>query len=680
MFVGRVGVGRSAEESAVESVERVARPPHAAAAAFHALIPAVLIVILSFRAGGYFPGATAVAALALVVVLGVRGAVSDRPFAGLSRTYVVGASLLGLLALWTLVSGTWSDAPARAVVEYDRVLLYALVFVLMGAWGRTEDRLRWIVRAIAAAAFVVCLCGLATRLLPDVWGVTPAVAAERLSYPLTYWNSLGLLAALGLVLSFALTSDDREHPAGRVLAAAALPVLATTMLLTYSRGAVLAAVVGLVALVAVGRPRALANAVLAAAPTVAPAGIAAYAADLLATEQPTTAAATAQGHRVAVVVVICTVLAALVRRRLLDRESSWPGSAMPAALRGSRTAWSVGLAAAVAVAIVAALSGAVGEQYDRFVEAEPDAIADADNRSRLATSRDNGRMLYWRVALEDFSQQPLTGEGAGTFPLQWDRLGRASQFNDAHSLYVETLGELGLVGFLLVVGIVLLVLAGFLARARGPDRVAGAALFGAGVAWALHAGVDWDWEMPAVTLWLFAAGGLALAAPSADVTGASRAGGTRPAVRAAIVIACVILAFVPARVRLSDGALRESVQAFARGDCATAVERARDSRGMWAERPEPHVILGYCDVRSGRPADGVRAMQQAVRRDPENWEAHYGLALARAAAGLDPRPAARFARRLKPRDPLPAQALRLFDSQDPQTWRSRASGARLPAN
>ncbi len=673
-------MGQSAEESADESVEGATRPPHAVDA-LYALIPAVLMVILGFRAGGYFPGATAVAAVAIVVVLAIRVALSNRPFAGLSTPYALGASVLGMLALWTLVSGAWSDAPARAMVEYDRVLLYALIFVLMGAWGRTPERLRWIVRAIASAAFVVCLCGLATRLLPDVWVIDPAVANERLSYPLTYWNSLGLLAAVGLVLSFALTSDGREHPAGRVLAAAALPILATTMFLTFSRGSLVAGAVGLVALVIVGRPRALTSGLLATGPAVALAILSAYGAELLASERPTSAAAAAQGHTVALVVVICTVLAALARGWLLKLDAWWASRPAPShALPGNRMTWSIILAVAVSVAIAAGLSGAVGDQYERFVDGEPEGLVSADNRSRLATPRDNGRLLYWRVALEGFSQRPLSGEGAGTYALRWDRLGRASQFNDAHSLYIETLDELGVVGFLLVVGAVLLVLGGFLVRARGPDKVVGAGLFGAGLAWAFHAGFDWDWEMPAVTLWFFAAGGLALAARTVDVHAGSRAGGTRSAVRVALGLGCVVLALVPARVRLSDGPLHESIRALAHGDCATALDRARDSRAVLAARPKPHVILGYCNVRAGRPAAAVRAMQQAVRRDPQNWEVHYGLALARAAAGLDPRPAARFASRLKPREPLPAQALRLFDSADPATWRSRASEARLPSD
>lgn len=429
-----------------------------------------------------------------------------------------------------------------------------------------------------------------------------------------------------------------------------------------------------------GRPRALPSALLVAVPTVALAIVATYAAELLAGEEPTTAAAAAQGHNVALVVVICTVLAALGRAALLERGRSW---VMPklAAMRGNRIAWSAGLAVAVVVAIATGLPGAVGDSYERLAGEDPEGALSEDNRSRLATPRDNGRFDYWRVTLEDFARRPLTGQGAGTYPLSWERLGTKSRFDDGHSLYVEVLGELGVIGFLLVVCAVLLVLGGFLARARapGPDRAAGAALFAAGLAWALHAGIEWDWEMPAVTLWFFAAGGLALAA---GVPGGAharhRAARMTTTTRLAIGLGCAVLAVFPLRVYLSAGPLRDSARAFARGDCATAAGRAQAAISALDVRPEPFLILGYCDVRLGREDEAVRAMQRAVERDPENWKVHYGLALTRAAAGLDPCPAARTAGRLKPWEPLPAEALRLFDSGNAQTWRRRAAGANLP--
>ena len=40
---------------------------------------------------------------------------------------------LALFAVWTLLSAGWSDAPARAMIEFDRALAYLLVVVLIGS-------------------------------------------------------------------------------------------------------------------------------------------------------------------------------------------------------------------------------------------------------------------------------------------------------------------------------------------------------------------------------------------------------------------------------------------------------------------------------------------------------------------------------------------------------------------
>jgi cytochrome c-type biogenesis protein CcmH/NrfG len=182
--------------------------------------------------------------------------------------------------------------------------------------------------------------------------------------------------------------------------------------------------------------------------------------------------------------------------------------------------------------------------------------------------------------------------------------------------------------------------------------------------------------MPAVTFWLFATGGLALAAPADAVAVRVPA----PLGRIVLALGCLVLALVPARLYLSEGPLRDGARAFARDDCPTTIDRALDAASALGVRPEPFVLLGYCDVRLGRPDLAVRALANAVRKDPDNWEGHYGLALVRAADGRDPRPELRLARRLNPREPLVPGAQRLFATNDPRAWRRRAPQARLPAS
>jgi hypothetical protein len=669
----------------------------------------IVVLYFSFHAGGYFPGATGTVACALMVVLVARIVFADRPLRGVSYGHAIGAAALAMFGLWTFISGHWSNAPGRALIESDRVLLYLAGFLLFGALGRTADRLRWMVRGIAAAATIVCLCALITRLLPDVWTLPPSVADERLNYPLTYWNSLGLLAALGSVLCFGLTADDGERPLGRVLAAAALPVLATTLLLTFSRASIAAGAVGVLALVLVGRPRALLSAIAATLPTVLVSVLAGYSADLLATDHPTTGPAAHEGHIVAVVVLLC-VIVAVIARRLLLRFDGTLAISLPAPLRRPPGVW--GLRAGACLVVVLGLFVwpiKLPNQVDSFVNGDP--VASTDLRGRLVDTGDNGRIQHWRAALVGFHEEPLIGTGAGTFALQWDRVGTTDklQLQDAHSLYVEVLGELGLIGFLFVVSAVIAVLVGFYRCARSEHRLLGGALFGAGLTWAIAAGVDWAWEMPAVTFWFFAAGGLALAAPDVDrpagasrlaawgrrAGGSRRPGGSRDAgdprarpglaldryevpLRIAVGLGCLWLALVPVRLSLSDSRLRASVRAFDHGDCGRAIDRALASISAVADRPEPHQLLGYCDVRLGKPQLAVIEMRDAVRRDPHNWEAHYGLALARAANGQDPRLELRTARRLNPRDSTVAVTLRLLQTNVPQQWRRLAGSAALP--
>jgi len=654
-------------------------------------VPGGLTVAFAFASGGFLPRPVALAATALVVLLVLRITAGARVWGALSAGYVAGAAALGLLAGWTLLSATWSDAAARALTEYDRVLLYLLGFVVLGSLGRTAARLRWVVRSVAAAAFVVCLCGLITRLAPDLWSIDPTVAADRLSYPLGYWNALGLLAAIGIILCLGLTSDDREPPISRVLAAVALPVLAPTLLLTFSRGAIAVGAIGILALIVAGRPRALLSGLLVAVPSIAVTALAAYDANLLATDDPVSAAATGQGHEVAIVVVVCAVLAAAVRALLLLLDRRMARWSLPRSLRRPLVGWGATATVVAAVLVVALVLGApnaVERQYDRFVEGGQVGSTQADLRSRLTDPGNNGRLGQWRVSLDAFEREPVRGGGAGTYPLDWDRdRPEAYQVEDAHSLYAEVMGELGIIGLLLVAAALLLVLGAFLARARGEDRVIGGALFGAGLAWTLHAGIDWDWEMPAVTFWLFAAGGLALAAPAREGVEASdersvddTARRLPPLGRLVVGLGCLALALVPGSVYISEGPLRDSARAFADGDCATAVDRALDSTAALAVRPEPFFVLGYCDVRLGRADLAVRALDNAVRKDPRNWEGHYGLALVRAAAGRDPRPALREAGRLNPREALVTRARRLLATDDPREWRRRALRARLPTD
>ena len=643
------------------------------------LLPGALTAFLSFRSGGFFPGAPALVAALLALLLALRMAVARRPLEGMSPALGVAAVALGALALWTLGSSGWSGAEGRAVIETNLVLVYLVVLLLFGTLARGARRIRWMVYGLAVAIVAVCITALVARLFPELGLAGSPVHPERLSHPLTYWNALGLLAGIGTVLCGHLASSEREPAAARVLGAAAVPLLAATLYYTFSRGSTWASLVAVVLYAVVAHPRGLIAAAIATVPTAAIALMTINPASVL-TRDPTSAAAIDAGHRIALTLAGCALGAGLVRALLLPLDSRLRRVDLPPRRRRAILGGTAGVAACalLAAAIVVDAPSVVTDKVDQFRSER--SVAGAGGSSRLVQFGDNGRLEHWEVAVDSYQADRRKGHGAGTYALDWDRDRPGSlDVENAHSLYLEVLGELGLPG-LVALGICLLAILGaFAVRARGPDRAVYAALLAAGTAWVVHAGVDWDWEMPAVTLWFFALGGAALASGPrpAREPGRRRVPGLGPVARVTGIAACLALAVLPARVALSQARLDDALIALRAGDCRTAIDDAYASLDVLDGRAEPFQVIAFCGLAENRPAAALAAMQQGARRDPENWELHYGLAVAQAAAGQDPRPAARRAALMNPRGTLTQEALERFAAADRDSWRARGRAAPL---
>ena len=633
------------------------------------------MVFLAFNGGGYFAGATGALAAAFGVVLILRLTLASEPFAGLGRLVAAAAAALGLFCAWVLASAGWSDAPARAMIEFDRALLYWLALFLFGSLAYTPRRLAWATRLVALAIVGICTVSLITRLLPDVWTVRAGFEIERLSYPLTYWNALGLLAALGTVLCLHLAASEREPAAVRVAGAGALPLLGTCLYFTFSRGAIAALAVGLVVYVLVARPRGLLSGLLA---TVGPLVLvlsSAYGAERLSGDNPTSAAATAEGHDLALVLALAIVAAVVLRVLLLKLDSRL--AAIGPDRRPSRAVLVAGSLLVVAALAIGAVGAGVpdrlADQYDGFVEGA-EVSSEGDLRARLTDPGNNGRLDQWRVAQRAFEAKPVAGEGAGTFAETWARERNIDlKVEDAHSLYLELLAEVGIVGLALILIVFGVLIAGIARRARGDTRHLHAALLAAFLVWALHAGIDWDWEVPAVGLWLFALGGLALARSTEE-----RA--LTPGRFARVLLSVVVLALLvtPVTMALSQNRLNATVDAFKAGDCERAVDTALAAIDAVPARPEPYQLLGMCDARLGEHALAIDMLETAVSKNRDDWSSWYVLGLVRAAGGEDPRPAIRQARRLNPRELLVIEATDAFASGGPRAWKRRALKARLP--
>ena len=266
------------------------------AANWQLALPAALTVTLAFVAGGFFAGTVGLAAGLLCLLLLARLTLAERPFAGWSAALAVTTGVLALFCVWTLTSSEWSHAPGRALAEFDRALLYVLVLAFLGLHARGPGHLSVLLRWVGLAIAVACVAALATRLFPATFPTKGGVNIQRLAFPLTYWNAMGMFAGLGALLLTHLTASEREPAAVRVAAAAALPVVAVTLYFTFSRGAIDLTLAGLALYVVLAHPRGLVGALPAVGLPVAFALQRAYSADLLARDVFTGADARAQGQ------------------------------------------------------------------------------------------------------------------------------------------------------------------------------------------------------------------------------------------------------------------------------------------------------------------------------------------------------------------------------------------------
>jgi O-antigen ligase len=310
--------------------------------------------------------------------------------------------------------------------------------------------------------------------------------------------------ATGLVLALRITSDRERDPRLRMAAVAATPALALALYLTLSRGALAAAAVGIAALVALTRDRETARSALLVVAGGAAVSAIASRFHGVASLEGGTGSRELQGLVVLALVVGAGAALALIQRRMQPDRATAPAR--------SRTA---GVAAAlVAVCVVGAAVLLAPSPNEPRASAKRSGDVVARDPSRLRSIKTN-RLKYWDAALHGFGDEPLRGVGARGFATVWlERRDITESAVDAHSLYIETLSELGLVGVALLA---LFLGAAGAAAARvyrsGPGgRVLTTGWIAAGAALAVHAGVDWDWEMPAVALIFLALVAAALAA------------------------------------------------------------------------------------------------------------------------------------------------------------------------
>jgi O-Antigen ligase len=437
--------------------------------------------VLAFFAGGYFAGPRAWAGLGAWACVALAVLVGARAPSGRAAVLAVGG--LGLLAVWTLLSILWAPVAGNAYAAGQIAVLYlgVLIAAAMLMRGRAGG---WVEPVLAAGALIVIGYGLSARLLPGALHYAHSVSAEgRLEQPLTYWNAMGELAALAFVLGARIAGDEHRQRWLRTTAAAAAAPLGLGLWISFSRGALFACVAGLITLVVVAPrgaqlwaiARAVAFGALATAAGAPFSGVASLSGSQSTREY--------QGLIVLGLLVLITVAAAVVAHLRASR-----GDDRAIALPQRAPALAAGLIiAGLALAIVVGAHESGG------------TVSLSGGAGRLTTLQSN-RYDYWSVALRAFSSSPLHGVGAGGWSVDWLRWRSVNEFaTDAHSLELQTLAELGVVG----VGLLGAALVGIVLAARQQLRSGSAVAPGAIAAlvvYLAHSPLDWDWQMPAVTL------------------------------------------------------------------------------------------------------------------------------------------------------------------------------------
>ena len=616
---------------------------------------AILVAAAVFAGGGsgdsvVFPIGAGAAGLALAAAAASLAGVIPRPDLGRAGTACL--VLLGLLVVWDGVTVIWSIAPDRSWAYVNRGVAY-LAFLGLGAFAGALAR-----RAPALVAGGLSLFVAAALAWALAGKIAPGLAEDggriaRLRVPIGYWNGLALLLALGLPLALWLASERGRRGALRAAAVTFLAALAVGLVLTYSRGGILAAIAAVVAWLALTSRRIESvGALLLAAPFAA--GVLAFTFGLhgIVDDGQDFATRSADGKAFGLALglgLAAAFLAALVAFRL---EARWP---LPerARARIARAA-RVGLAGLALVAMIAFLVriGPAAEWIQRQADefANPPTELVTQEPSRLTSFSSNNRWNWWTEAWKAFEAAPLTGLGASSFPtahriLREDRL----TVTTPHNSPLQLLAETGLVGAILGCGAALAALAAAgcaLGRLRGGERAAAAALVAGLVAFVLHSLVDFGWDF------------LALSAPVLVATGALFTVGRPAALQrrspslalapAALFAAALVSLGAPwlAERRVDDAyaALGEGQPAaglraanrartlnplaldpfFARASAQTALDDLEGARLTLIRAVELQPLhadawyeLGAFELQvAGRPADAVRYLERSRELDP----------------------------------------------------------------
>jgi Flp pilus assembly protein TadD len=650
------------------------------------LLSAALFCFITFFAGGGLPPVQQATTMAIVLTLGCGVIVAAAVILTPRGRRVYGLWPVGLLLAFAALSAlsvVWSVQPDASWQNAGLMFAYSAVFGAAVVLARAAPA-RWpaVIGGVTLAAVVVCGYALLTKVFPS-WLDAHDIYA-RLQAPYGYWNATGLTAAMGVIGCLWLGARRKGHALLSALAYPAIGLLLVTLMLAYSRGALVALLLGLALWFAVVPLRLRGAAVLLVGALAAGLVVAwDFSRSALSSDSVALHARVVAGRQLGALLLAMVLLLALAGLAIGFYTGRRPPSR---AVRQNTGAGLLSILVLAVIAFVGALAvshrgftGSISHGFDTLTNTH--APVPAETPGRL-TAIGSVRAVYWNEALKVFQAHPALGAGArsyGTASLRYRS--EDLEANDAHGFVVQTLADLGLVGLAIALALLLTWMAaagrathpfnrrwtswrglkhnGWQGigwrpvedrpelgeeRAYSSERVGMLSMLCLVVVFGVHSTVDWTWFVPGdACVALVCAGWLAGRGPLTGPVGTVRAtagrrwvtgrvtggpsfneiGPLRLGIAAAVVVAALLAAWAQWQPQRSDDASQEALSLSATNPSAalTAAQNAVDYDPVSAEAL---FTLSTIQQHAGQSALARATLVRAVHLQPSNpqtWKA-----------------------------------------------------------
>ena len=538
-----------------------------------------------------------------------------------SRRAAAPAVALIALGVWAAVSAGWGGVPDAGWTTLDQLLIAAAALAVGSMLSTTPRQARMVQSAVLIG---LGLQGVELLARLGLSANPQAYFHGRVLYGLTgYQNAQAAILAIGIPPALALAASDRRFL--RAAGAAGAVLLSAGVLLTESRGGLLALVVGvLVQIVWTRNVRVTTTAVL----TLAGAGA------LVVPLRHVDAALFAGDAEHAIRVYVVLAFAAAAAAGILAQIR------MPMPNRRVLAATAI-----LAISVLGIFGGVtveprVSSAWSQLTSDAPPTAAPGS--TRLVSLSFNGRLEAWSVAAGAVAAHPLLGEGPASFALRWTEKRRLESLYilQPHSLELELLSELGILGLGWFLAFVVLAYRGASRAARGVGGVAGGVISIV----LLQASYDWTWSFPGLVV------------PALVIVGAACAGGAR--VRGASATTLIFAIILVSGAAIAAPYLASRQVDTARKLQATNPEAAWSHAATaakldpWSE--EARAAQASIAESVGKFSLAARKYHDAAAFAQQPWVDFYSEALAWQRAGSTPRRllACRAARAENPLEPL----------------------------